>query len=228
MRKKYNNCIYIIIFLEILFSSFSLSFAYDIVASNVGFTPTSSNWKVVNIQASTDSLYYSVSRKRPVGEIIAFMGTIVPNKYLACDGSIYNISDYPYLAEQIKINFGRYNQFGGDGTTTFAVPDLRGEFLRGSGTNSHVSALGDNIMEGSGYNVGYHQFATSIGRFDGENNTIYFHNSVDYLTPSWYDAEKITNRTGLVTISHHEHNSVVGMGTIRPTNTSVLFAIRYE
>ena len=68
----------------------------------------------------------------PIGTIIAFMGTTAPQDYLACDGTVYNIADYPRLAQFFTDQFGSANKFGGNGTTTFAVPDLKGEFLRGT------------------------------------------------------------------------------------------------
>lgn len=61
----------------------------------------------------------------PIGHIISFMGTKAPDHYLICDGSEYNITDYQKLADFINDQFGSYNYFGGNGTTTFAVPDLR-------------------------------------------------------------------------------------------------------
>lgn len=64
----------------------------------------------------------------PVGTILSYMGIIAPPHYLICDGTIYNITDYPILANHIKHHFGSYNKWGGDGIDTFAVPDLRGEF----------------------------------------------------------------------------------------------------
>jgi hypothetical protein len=62
------------------------------------------------------------------------------------------------LAEFINTQFGSYNYFGGDGITTFAVPDLRGEFLRCTGTNSHAN-------NGNGSSVGIHQNGTMIPAF---------------------------------------------------------------
>ena len=59
----------------------------------------------------------------PVGHIISHMGTVAPKHYLACNGSEYNIEDYPYLAQHFKDNFGSINYFGGDGITTFAIPN---------------------------------------------------------------------------------------------------------
>lgn len=60
----------------------------------------------------------------PIGHVISFMGTSAPEHYLICDGTEYNITDYRELADFINTQFGSYNYFGGDGTTTFAVPDL--------------------------------------------------------------------------------------------------------
>jgi hypothetical protein len=67
----------------------------------------------------------------PVGNIISFMGTKAPNGYLVCDGTELEISKYAKLAAHFEEQFGTKNHFGGNGTTTFAVPDLRNEFLRG-------------------------------------------------------------------------------------------------
>jgi len=59
----------------------------------------------------------------PIGTINPYMGTVAPIGWLACDGTVYNISDYSDLATHIASQFGSTNFFGGDGTTTFAVPD---------------------------------------------------------------------------------------------------------
>ena len=60
----------------------------------------------------------------PVGHVISFMGTKIPAHYLACDGTVYNILEYPILANHISSNFGNANHFGGNGISTFAVPGL--------------------------------------------------------------------------------------------------------
>ncbi len=67
----------------------------------------------------------------PIGTIISYMGLTAPQDYLACDGTAYHIADYPELAAFFKEQFGSVNHFGGDGETTFAVPDLRNLFLCG-------------------------------------------------------------------------------------------------
>ncbi|WP_459482561.1 phage tail protein [Clostridium saccharoperbutylacetonicum] len=61
----------------------------------------------------------------PVGHIMSIMGLKASPHYLACDGSVYNIVDYQKLANYFLTEFGSINYFGGDGVTTFAVPDMR-------------------------------------------------------------------------------------------------------
>lgn len=92
----------------------------------------------------------------PVGTIISVMGNNAPKHYLKCDGiTDYLVKDYPYLAEYFKKEFGSVNKFGGDGVTTFRTPDLKGEFLRGTGVNGHAN-------QGNGAAVGTHQDATAL------------------------------------------------------------------
>ncbi len=165
----------------------------------------------------------------PVGHIIAHMGTIVPKHYLICDGTEYNIADYPYLAEHIKTDFGSYGFFGGDGEATFAVPDLRGEFLRGTGTA--------NRNTGSGEDVGEHQEPT-------EHSNIYV---TDYGKSLLVGIDDTTAQTGNNIAQNKDKetrpskygysyfsgnittNAKISMGyTSRPTNTSVLYCIKYE
>lgn len=100
--------------------------AYQIAVEN-GFTGTEDEWllslKGPKGDPGTDG--------SPVGTVISFMGTSAPDGYLACDGAVYEISAYPKLAGFIKEQFGSFHYFGGDGETTFAVPDMRNLFVRG-------------------------------------------------------------------------------------------------
>lgn len=61
--------------------------------------------------------------------------TIKP--YLLCDGTVYNYSDYPFLGPRLG------GAFGGNGATTFGVPDLRGRVpLAYDGTGARITAAG--------------------------------------------------------------------------------------
>ena len=62
----------------------------------------------------------------PTGTIIWYAGGTAPSGYLECDGSAVSRTTYATLFAVIGETFG-----GGDGSTTFNLPDLRGEFVRG-------------------------------------------------------------------------------------------------
>ena len=63
----------------------------------------------------------------PIGTILSLMGNHAPAGYLICNGDVINISAYPDLASYFEQEFGSINYFGGDGTSTFAVPDSSGD-----------------------------------------------------------------------------------------------------
>ena len=158
----------------------------------------------------------------PVGTVISIMGNHAPQNYLSCEGQVVNISDYPELANYFEQEFGTKNNFGGDGTTTFAVPDLRGEFLRGTGTNSHTN-------QGSGANVGEHQDGTEIPFFNSYINGTSgnFYTGDSGKTPNKYDSyDSGNNYYRYVGSSRTTSTSnVPNYYTSRPTNTSVLYCI---
>jgi microcystin-dependent protein len=62
----------------------------------------------------------------PSGSITAFAGNTAPNSWFECDGSAKSRSTYSTLFAVIGTLYG-----AGDGSTTFNLPDLRGEFIRG-------------------------------------------------------------------------------------------------
>lgn len=170
---------------------------------------------------------YSGGSSNPTGTIISFMGIYAPDGYLACDGSTYNIADYPRLANFFLVQFGSVNNFGGDGTTTFAVPNLQGEFLRGTGTNSHTN-------QGNGSAVGSHQDATAIPVFAGASNgQLFVRSNLDVTNLGMSNGDATYKRSSSGTI---KNNVVTGTQNassetydsvgVRPTNTSVLFCIK--
>jgi microcystin-dependent protein len=73
----------------------------------------------------------------PAGAVQAFAMNSAPAGWLAADGSNVSRSTYASLFSAISTTYG-----AGDGSTTFALPDLRGYFVRGSGTNSDATAAG--------------------------------------------------------------------------------------
>lgn len=160
----------------------------------------------------------------PIGTVISVMGTTAPLNYLACDGTVYNISDYSELAAYFNTQFGSSNFFGGNGTTTFAVPDLRGEFLRGTGTNSHAN-------QGSGANVGVHQDGTEHIKVYSrpEGGIEIYTTSESYVQSLKDDYDSSSTGSGnykrLIIGQKSDTSGGIPYYTSRPTNTSVLYCI---
>ena len=68
-----------------------------------------------------------------VGQVIAVGFNFVPQGWLACDGSAQPISQYDVLFNLLGTTYG------GDGTTTFRVPDLRGRSPVNAGQGGGLS-----------------------------------------------------------------------------------------
>lgn len=157
------------------------------------------------------------------GEIRAFMRNTAPRGFLICDGSIYNIEDYPKLSNLFLEEFGSYNYFGGDGINTFCVPDLRGEFLRGTGTNSHTDG-------GIGSNVGKHQDPSKIPAIFDQNGTsvAYCANtSTNYYSYDTLSASKTAKNYNSFNSNSYASGNYNNYATVVPTNTAVLYCIKY-
>lgn len=219
-------------------TAFNLKYYYK--ATIISYSDTATSLKFMGSVGSTGSVtgttitilairginYTQSCGDTPLGTIISYMGITPPDEYLACDGTTYSIQDYWELAEFIKTQFGSYNYFGGDGTTTFAVPDLRGEFLRGTGTNSHAN-------QGSGSSVGTHQDATTVPTMYTTGTSP---DGFGMWTTGTGTQMLVNNADGGSTTAHYAYISLDGKGAqvestglknVRPTNTSVLYCIKY-
>jgi len=71
----------------------------------------------------------------PAGTVDYFANSTSPVGYLECNGQAVSRTQYPELFTAIGIVYG-----AGNGTTTFNVPDLRGEFIRGADNGKGIDA----------------------------------------------------------------------------------------
>lgn len=73
----------------------------------------------------------------PAGAVQAFAMNSAPAGWLAADGTEYaKTGTYAALFAAISTTYGETNGSGGAGTSHFRVPDLRGIFVRGSGSQT--------------------------------------------------------------------------------------------
>lgn len=75
----------------------------------------------------------------PVGLLLAFAGSTVPEGYLMCDGSNISRTTYGELFNVIGTTYGQ-----GDGSTTFGLPNIKGKVLVGLDTSqTEFDTLGE-------------------------------------------------------------------------------------
>lgn len=179
----------------------------------------------------------------PLATIIQYYGETPPDFFLACDGATYNKADYPELAKHLLSLTNNTPYIVEGDNTKFKVPDLRGEFIRGTGTNSHYNYNTD-IKEGDGAAVGVHQAATVVNAgfaYAGSTNTgkitirgnansdgnLSLLQNVDAhkLADGSATYKQVMAPAGTV---QNSPSTTVQYGTVKPTNTSVLFCIAYK
>jgi microcystin-dependent protein len=93
-----------------------------------------------------------------LGEILAFTGNFAPRGYAFAHGQLLPIAQNQALFAL----FG--TQFGGNGQTTFALPDLRGRVMLGQGEGF---AVGDQFGAADGVPPGCVAASTGAGRLRG-------------------------------------------------------------
>ena len=73
-----------------------------------------------------DTTMKTISDKIPPGVILMYGAATAPAGWLECNGDAVSRTTYSALFSVIGTTYG-----SGNGTTTFNLPDLRGEFIRG-------------------------------------------------------------------------------------------------
>ncbi|HET6307496.1 MAG TPA: tail fiber protein, partial [Rhodopila sp.] len=95
---------------------------------------------VVNYLIATGGLYPTAggdgfdASTPTLGQIVAFAGNYAPAGWALCDGQLLSIEQNEALFALIG------TQYGGNGTTTFALPNLEGRTLIGAGTSAAGTA----------------------------------------------------------------------------------------
>lgn len=82
-----------------------------------------------------DALMTLVSNRVPTGMYIYTAGLITSNQFLLANGDAVSRTTYAALFKVIGTTYG-----AGDGSTTFNLPDQRGEFMRGADLGRGVDA----------------------------------------------------------------------------------------
>lgn len=83
----------------------------------------------------------AVGGMAPTGVVLPFAGSAAPTGWLLCDGAAVSRTTYADLFATISTTYG-----AGDGSTTFALPDLKGRVPAGKEvTATRLTAAGSGI-----------------------------------------------------------------------------------
>lgn len=157
-------------------------------------TPTSGN------EAVNKSYVDNLSTK--VGTIIAFPANIAPTGFLECNGALISRTSYANLFAVIGTTYG-----AGNGSTTFALPDLRGEFIRG-------------LDNGRGVDIN-----RTIGSYQNDAFKSHTHNTA---TGSGHTTGSGSHHTMLgLSTSYGKTSSATGDNETRPRNIAMMYCIKY-
>jgi len=146
------------------------------------------------------------SKSSPAGMVAPFAMSTPPTGWLECNGSAISRTTYADLFAVIGTAWGT-----GDGSTTFNLPDLRGEFIRGWDNSRGVDS-GRTFASSQDDDLESHNHSYTIPTDGGSfSNASYF----DILlgTPNGAYYSHTTGNTG-------------GTET-RPRNIALLYCIKY-
>ncbi len=153
----------------------------------------------------------------PIGTVISYMGKAAPKDYLICDGSVYYISAYPELSTFFEEQFGTKNYFGGDGTSTFAVPDMRNLFLRGYKGESTEQLSGE---------VGVKQEATEH-IYAGGKERLWLEATEGRTVKNADSVSLVSTGTAYSQLVYEDSADTPSHYKAHPVNMAVLYCIKY-
>ena len=138
------------------------------------------------------------------GAVIAVGVSSIPTGYLKCNGAAVSRTTYSALFVELGTLYGV-----GNGTTTFNLPDLRGEFIRGWDDSRGVDS------------------GRSFGSFQADE-----FKSHNHSLPMWQNSTEKSQHTGgagVATTFGQTAKFTVGTGgsETRPRNVAVMYVIKY-
>ena len=93
------------------------------------------NTTLTQFEGYNGSGWGEIANGVPAGSVFTFATSTVPSGYLECNGAAVSRSTYASLFSSISTTWGT-----GDGSSTFNLPDLRGQFVRGWDNSAGVDS----------------------------------------------------------------------------------------
>ena len=161
----------------------------------------------------------------PAGIIAPFAGTTAPSGWLKCEGQAVSQTTYAALYAAIGATWNT----GGEGAGNFRLPDLRGMFVRGTGTNATGSSSG-----AVGPSVGAYATDTYLNHSHAITDPTHTHTYSDRLTAggsggiaggAQYTGGQ-TGTTAAASTGISVNTSTTGGTETKPKNYGVLYIIK--
>ena len=159
----------------------------------------------------------------PTGAVFAFAMNTAPSGYLECSGAAVSRSTYSALFAAIGTTYG-----AGDGSSTFNLPNLRGEFIRGIDNGRGVdsnramgSAQGHGIPRLYGRFGDHHVARMNVHAYSGFTNPF-----TEYGTTAYRSDLQVASGSGGVQISFDSDRVIPATADVRPRNVAMLYCIK--
>jgi len=135
----------------------------------------------------------------PAGSVITYAGNTAPAGWLKCNGAAISRSTYSALFAVVGSTYG-----AGNGTSTFNVPDLRGEFVRGWDDARGVDATRA---------IGSAQGESYLSHAHGISDPGHAHGAADSGHDHWYTTSSTNNQAAAGGTAAQSNSGTFGTAT---------------
>jgi phage-related tail fiber protein len=217
-------------------SNFVAIRAPDDAASDITLTLPSSDGNANDVLQSDGSgnlSFTALPQAVPTGSVHMMATTTAPSGYLKCNGAAVSRTTYSDLFDTIGTTHG-----AGDGSSTFNVPDLRGEFVRGwddsRGVDSGRSFGSSQSDQNAQHNHTATATSTSTVNDPGHIHQVQYSNSdsgdgvIEESGTGLSGQEPTLSATTGITVSTSTSVSIANQGgsEARPRNVAMMYVIK--
>lgn len=188
---------------------------------------TVSSTEIGYLDGVTSLIQAQINSLIPKGTVTPFAGATAPSgNWLMCDGSTKNTSTNPELADLYAVIGTTY---GGTGSTSFKLPDLRGRTPIGAGTGTGLTAraLNDTIgvesvtLTSGQSGVPAHSHANTVSFSDpGHAHTVYLNDGSGTGTGNFTDSNPTNDSRSWAAGSTNSVGTGASVGITNVNNTA--------
>ena len=200
------------------------------VSSDITLTLPNSdgdNGDVLQSDGSGNLSFTALPQAVPTGSVHLMATTTAPSGYLKCNGAAVSRTTYADLFAIIGTTWG-----AGDGSTTFNVPDLRGEFVRGWDDGKGTDSGRTFASSQSSANKQHNHSATSSVSDPGHNHSVTAARKIGGFTDNGGEPDQRVTQQNFTTGSQFTGISVStsigndGGSEARPRNIAMMYVVK--